>query len=98
MKVVYNDCYGGFSISQKAIDRYWEIKGEPIPENWYNRDIKRSDPILVQVIEELGPLADGAFAQLAICDVPSGERYRIDEHDGIESVMTISDYAWEIAE
>jgi hypothetical protein len=27
MKVVINDCHGGFSLSQKAVERYLELKG-----------------------------------------------------------------------
>lgn len=97
MKIVYNACYGGFSLSDKAIARYWEIKATPIPERWYNRNIKRDDPILVQVVEELKDEANGDFANLQIKDVPSGIKWRIDEYDGYEDVMTPDDYEWNIA-
>lgn len=30
MKVVYNACYGGFSLSPKAVMRYAELKGFPL--------------------------------------------------------------------
>ncbi len=61
------------------------------------RGMTRTDPILIQVIEELGPAASGEFAKLAIAEVPSGTRYRIDEYDGNERVMTVQDYQWEVA-
>jgi hypothetical protein len=51
----------------------------------------------VQVVEELGADADGQYAELAIADVPAGTKYRIDEYDGVESVMTIDDYHWSVA-
>lgn len=113
MKVVYNTCYGGFSLSKPAIERYLNLKGLPfivetskygLPsytvngEHWCDRDIPRNDPALVQVVEELGKAASGAHASLAITEVKSGERWRIDEYDGSESVMTIDDYEWNIAD
>lgn len=57
-------------------------------------DLSRTDPALVQVVEELGERANDSFAQLFIAEVPAGTRYRIDEYDGLESVMTIDDYEW----
>lgn len=61
------------------------------------RDIDRADVHLVRVIEEMGEAANGRHAELSIADVPAGQRYRIDEYDGAESVMTIDDYEWKIA-
>jgi hypothetical protein len=60
-------------------------------------NIPRQDPALVQVVEELGHQANGMFAMLHIADMPSGTRYRIDEYDGNESVMTPDDYEWTVA-
>lgn len=61
------------------------------------RDIERDDPILAQVVEELGDAANGDFARLAIRELEPGTRYRIDEYDGMETVMTIDDYEWSVA-
>jgi hypothetical protein len=97
MKVVYNGCYGGFSLSDKAIARYWELKGTEPPKDWYNRNIERDDPLFVQVVEELGKEANGSFANLLIGEVAKGKRWRIDEYDGHESVMTDDEYEWKIA-
>lgn len=96
-KIVYSACYGGFSLSEKAISRYWELKGEPCPKNWYDRGIDRTDPILVQVVEELGEDANGSYAKLRIEELPKGTIYRIDEYDGFESVKTQDDYDWSVA-
>lgn len=57
----------------------------------------RTDKDLISVIEELGEAAFGEFSRLRIADIPSGTRYRIDEYDGNESVMTPDDYDWKIA-
>ena len=57
----------------------------------------RSDPILVQVIEELGSEANGWHADLKIKELAKGTKYVIHEYDGCETVMTPDDYDWKIA-
>jgi hypothetical protein len=93
-KIVYNACYGGFSLSDTAMQRYAELAGYTDASD---RDFNRADPLLVQVVEELGSAANGAHAKLRIAEVPAGSKYRIDEYDGAESVMTPDDYEWETA-
>jgi hypothetical protein len=61
-------------------------------QTWYDRNVSRHDPILVQVVEELGDKASGTCAKLAIAEI-SGP-YRIDEYDGFESVKTLDGYDW----
>lgn len=51
------------------------------------RQFVRHDPILVQVVEELGDKASGDCAKLSIFETDS-RMYRIDEYDGYESVAT----------
>lgn len=92
-KIVYNACYGGFGLSEKAFARYKELGGTC---EW-DRDIPRTEWQLVQVIEELGEDANNGFSYLRIIMLPAGTRYRIEEYDGFESVMTWEDYHWEIA-
>jgi len=53
---------------------------------WSERDIKRNDPILVQVVKELGELANGTFAELKIVDIPIDVQWTIEEYDGDEWV------------
>ncbi len=104
MKVAYNTCWGGFSLSDQALSRYLQLKREAgivvyDEDIEFNRDDikRRSDPHLIQVIEELGESANGSLARLQIRDVPAGSRWRIDEYDGSETVRTVDDYQWEIA-
>jgi hypothetical protein len=61
-------------------------------QTWSDHNIVRHDPILVQVVEELGDKANGMCAKLAIEEV-SGP-YRIDEYDGSESVVEPDGYDW----
>jgi hypothetical protein len=93
-KVVYSACHGGFGLSAAGMSRYTELKGEKPARD---RDIPRSEPALVQVVEELGEAASGRYANLQIRDVPSGTKYRIDEYDGFEAVVTIDEHDWEMA-
>lgn len=59
--------------------------------------IERTDPILVQVVEELRDKANGRCAKLAVQDLPKGTLYRIDEYDGYESVETRDSIDWNVA-
>lgn len=61
-------------------------------QTWNDHNVDRHDPILVQVVEELGDKANGSHAKLAIEEV-SGP-YRIDEYDGYETVETPNSYDW----
>ena len=99
MKYVINDDYGGFSISEAAAKRYAELKGiefVPVPYG-YGRDIERNDPVLVQVVEELGSAANGSYATLRITDIPSGAQYRLQEYDGAEYIELATEIEWDIA-
>ena len=95
-KIVYNTCFGGASLSDKAIERYAELKGITY---FSCRDIlaDRTDPVLIQVIEELGEEANGNSADLQITELPAGTQYHIHEYDGNERIMTPDDYNWVIA-
>ena len=96
-KIVYNGCYGGFGLSDEAEIRYRELTDNINNEDFDVYDIDRADPILVQVVEELGKKANGNHADLFIAQLPVGTHYRIDEYDGIETVMTIDSYEWKVA-
>tara|TARA_Y100000310_G_scaffold61032_1_gene56316 strand:+ start:621 stop:1202 length:582 start_codon:yes stop_codon:yes gene_type:complete len=51
-----------------------------------DRSIKRDDPILIQVVEELGEKANGAHAELKIVEIPDDVDWIIQEYDGNEWV------------
>ncbi len=85
-KIVINKCFGGFSLSVKAMKLYHELKGIPLEELFYDRCIDRDDPILVRVVEELGKEASGSYARLKIVEIPDDIEWEIDEYDGQEWV------------
>ena len=70
------------------------------PENiFYSGSIKRNDPILVQVVEELGDEASGECATLKIVEIENGRWFKIDEYDGWESIQYRDiDDEWILAE
>lgn len=46
----------------------------------------RSNPILIQVIEELWSDADWMYAKLKIIDIPDDVKFYIHEYDWLESI------------
>lgn len=91
MKVVINKCFGGFGLSLKAIRRIAELQGGEghFFEYRYGRSVpyeKRSDPMLVQVVEELGEVANGLYAELRVVEIPDDIGWEIKEYNGVESV------------
>ena len=92
-KVVANRCYGGFSLSEEAearYNQYAEAAGIP-PFDIY--DTPRHCPFLIQVVEELGAKADGLCSDLEVVGI-EGNQYRIEDHDGMESVATPESQTW----
>ena len=91
-KVVYNAFYGGFSLSLEAFSLYnkkrVDQKLKPILETDIS-SIRRDDPHLVQVVEELGLHANGRYAKLKIQEIPVLDKkcWFIREYDGKESVI-----------
>jgi hypothetical protein len=98
-KVVYNVCFGGFSISKAAMEWLAENGREEIktiaknelqknPNNnfgYHCREIQRHDPDLVRCVETLRHAAAGRYANLQVREL-KGNRYRIDDYDGNEEV------------
>ena len=56
-------------------------------------EVVRHDPMLVQVVEELGRDASGRYSNLMIKEI-AGDRYRIEEYDGWEKVVEPADLDW----
>lgn len=48
--------------------------------------LDRDDPVLVQVVEELGEKANGGYAELKVVEVPDDVHWEIQEYDGMEKV------------
>ncbi len=78
MKIVINKWFGGFSLSDTAADK--------LGLEWGGREIDRSNPQLVAIVEELGEEANGMFAHLGIVEIPDDVEWQIEEYDGSEWV------------
>ena len=106
-KVVFNNCFGGFSLSVKAVkwladNGHGKIKEKAqaylkeMLDSWakygcHLDGIDRHDPDLVRCVETLGRKAEGGA--LAELDIAElkGNRYRINEYDGAEDILEPED-------
>ncbi len=84
MKIVINDCYGGFGLSEEAEELYVQKKNISGP---LRGDILRNDSVLVEVVETLGDKASGKYSKLKVVEIPDDVTdWRIDEYDGWEHI------------
>lgn len=86
MKVVINSCFGGFGLSVEGLLRYSELGGV-IPAgsgHILESELRRDDPLLVQVVEELGAAANGRYAELEVVEIPDDIDWYINDYDGNE--------------
>lgn len=86
MKVIINSCYGGYGISDIALERYNFITSKEIVHEY---DISRTDPILIQIIEELGDKANSQYSKLKIVEIPNNTDYTIENYDGLEHIAEV---------
>lgn len=104
MKIVINDDYGGFCVSDAFCDYYnlpknkYEIDGKRAFVNMNYPEITRTDKRLIEYIEKFGSeKASGKCAKLKIVEIPNGAYYRIDEYDGAEYIELRDEIEWQIA-
>ena len=67
--------YSGLFVTTLSADEKFVING---------RDVERHDPLLIQVVEEMGEKAEGPCANLRIIEIPDGTDYEVQEYDGME--------------
>jgi len=83
MKIVINTCYGGFGLSKEALALFNERTGTVVTNDI---EIKRNDPILVEIVEQLGEDASSSFAELKVVEIPDDVQWQIEEDGGDEWV------------
>jgi hypothetical protein len=83
MKIVINREFGGFGLSEDALEEYCERKGI---NDILLHQIPRDDPILVEVVEEMGSDANDRYSVLKVVEVPDEVNWVIEENDGLEWV------------
>jgi hypothetical protein len=82
-RIVINDCFGGYGLSEDALEEYKRMACIDDPE-FTDQDIDRDDTYLVRLVEEWGERAEDSFAQLKIVDIPADVDWIIQEYDGHE--------------
>jgi hypothetical protein len=105
IRVLINNQYGGFGVSEAAAYRLRELgvtvcvdvdvdSFDGSRRVWVGRvPCARHDARLLQVFDEMGEaMADGPCT-LAVVEV-EGPRYRVTEYDGWEAVQTPGDIEW----
>jgi hypothetical protein len=104
-RVLINNQYGGFGVSEAAAYRLRElgvtvavdVDVDPFDGSRVARvgrvPCARHDARLLQVFDEMGEAMAGQSCGLAVVDV-DGPRYRVTEYDGWEAVQTPWDIEW----
>ena len=90
MKIVINNNYGGFELSDEAIDK---LKEQGFTEEQIFC-FPRHHSALVEIVEELGEDAGAVYSELVVVDMDIKDKYYIYEYDGWESVYTEKDIPW----
>lgn len=89
MKIVINRCFGGFGLSPEAILKYTELKGIEYGD-FEKISVDRSDPILVQIVEEMGTKkSQSQLSKLKIVEIPDDVQWLIEDYDGFESIHEV---------
>lgn len=85
--MIRNKSRPGEDIPLESIHIRYYISPEFTDENYFwDRDIERDDPKLIQIIKELGGKANARFAKLKIVEIPDDIDWTIEEYDGAEWV------------
>ena len=89
VKVVINNRFGGFSLSKAAVAFIEAATNETVDEYFHTRHCEH----LVRAVETLGDEADGFGSELLVVEL-KGNRYIIEEYDGIERALEPEDIRW----
>lgn len=73
-----------FVLAQDLGDTCTEMALNQATHLRLDREIDRADPDLVAVVESMGELANGPYAELRVVEVPDDVDYVVEEYDGKE--------------
>jgi len=83
MKMIINDCYGGFGVRQEVLDE--------LELNDFSEEELRTAARLIEEIENGKDVSDDC-AELKVVEIPDESTdYYLDEYDGLESVIYVVD-------
>lgn len=84
MKIVLNRCFGGFSLSDFAVEKLGLTS--------CYEEVPRNDPKLIKLVEEDAEKVSGMCAKLRVIEFPDNcTDWEIDEYDGYENVTYVID-------
>lgn len=82
MKIVLNECYGGYGVSEK-----W-AKAHGYEYGW---EVERTNPELIAAIEA-GEAVSGSYSKLAVVEIPDeATDWEIIEYDGLDTIIAVVD-------
>jgi hypothetical protein len=98
IKILYNDCYGGFSFSPAFAAEFTRRTGRDIYKGLYGARLPaRCDTVAVALFEERGSeWCSGQNAALKVREIPAvfANYWEINEYDGMETVHVNVDRAY----
>jgi hypothetical protein len=84
MKVVINTDYGGFGLSEKALEEYKQ-KANITDPDFYYWDIPRTCPILIEMVERMmSDTINTPYSDLKVIEIPDDVEWQLEEYDGAE--------------
>lgn len=100
MEYVISRCYGGFGLSNAAMQSLhasnpelveYEIENGVVYYSFTDFDALnvRSHPALIAIVKTMGPAANGQHAELAIVEVPNDAIVCIQNYDGAEWIAEV---------
>jgi hypothetical protein len=90
IRVLYNGCYGGFMLSNEAVNEYQARTGLKIRRDFSRFDIEpRTDPVLLAIYDLIGSARfSGKYSKILYKQIEAQylDYIQITEYDGVESV------------
>lgn len=83
-KIVINGCYGGYGLSEAALDYLGLSHADRFA---YEND--RANPKLVECVEKLGEAASAGHSYLYVVEIPDDVKWTITDYDGLEQVEEV---------
>ena len=80
--LVWEEESGAFNMTIFWLDRANE-------KLFWENDLERNDPALVEVVERLGKDANGRYASLKVVEIPKNVNWEIQENDGMEWISEV---------
>lgn len=86
MKIVINQCYGGFDLSEN-FEKFFNY-------DWLDTDSKefRINPALIKAVEEDSASVGAEYSKLKVVEIPDNATdWEIQEYDGLENLIYVVD-------